>query len=88
MNILDITGFKEQGQALKDIILSQVKDRQKTIIQPHYDVLLMTTKQYDMLQGDPELKQMYQSKDHLYYTPHNVMEVQIKGITEKTILTL
>jgi len=88
MNVLDISGFKEKDQELKKVILEQVKDRQKTIIQPHYDVLLMTTKQYDMLQGDPELRQMYQSKDHMYYTPYNVMEVQIKGITEKTILTL
>lgn len=88
MNVLDISGFKEKGQDLKDVILNQVKDRQKTIIQPHYDVLLMTTEQYDMLQGDPDLRQMYQSTDYMYYTPLNIMEVQVKGHSDNKVLSL
>ena len=75
---LDITNFKQEGEALKIEIAHAVKSTQSVLVQPYPSFITMTVKQYQDLQHDPEMKQMYNSKDHMYATPYNVMEVVIK----------
>lgn len=78
MDTLDITDWKEKGIDLKRAIGRAVEETQTGFLRPLPSILKMTTDQYDMLQHDPDMQQMYQSKDHLYVTPWNVMEVLIK----------
>jgi hypothetical protein len=78
MDTLDVTGFKESGVALKKAIQRAAKDTQSVIIQPYPHIIRMTKDQFDILQHDPEMRGMYQSNEHLYWTPDCIMEVQIK----------
>lgn len=77
-DILDITPWKQKGWELKVEIENAVASTQSIIIQPLPNILIMTKAQYDDLQHDPEMIGAYQSTQHLYLTPHNVMDVVIK----------
>jgi hypothetical protein len=76
MNVLDITDTKLKGEELKKEIWNRVKETQRLVIQTLPDVLRMTQDQFDELKPDMDL--MYQSNLHLYKTPDNVMEVEVK----------
>ena len=76
---LDITGINKTGEELRQAILDGVKDTQGALMMELPDQLIMTREQFNELQPDPELQQMYQSKDFLYHTPLNAMEVWVKG---------
>jgi len=79
LQILDITASKHREiTPLKQEIYNAVKDTQRVIIRELPNQLLMTREQFDLLQEEPEFQRMYESKDFLYYTPMNVMEVRVK----------
>jgi len=75
---IDITPLKETGQALKQAIFNAVKDTQGVILAPLPNVLIMTKAQYDELDPDPEMQKAYKSKDRIYITPLNAMDVVVK----------
>lgn len=78
-NTLDITDFKQDNyEYLRTAIVQAVKDTQSVIIRELPNEILMTKKQFKILQLDPDLQQLYKSKDFLYHTPYNVMELRIK----------
>lgn len=77
-NILDIRGFKESTlETLNAAIQLAVKDTQRVLIRELPNQIKMTPAQYDLLQSDSDLKGDYDTKDKLYRTPMNVMEVVI-----------
>ena len=78
MNNLDIRDAKETGDMLKVAIVNAVADTQKLFEQTLPSVLTMTKAQYMTQQNDPNIMHAFESKDHLYRTPLNVMEVVIK----------
>lgn len=78
MDNLDITGVKKLGLELKEEIANMVKETQSVIVRPYPSFITMTVAQYKSLQHDPEMREMYQSKDHMFATPYNVMEVIVK----------
>jgi hypothetical protein len=78
MTELDMTDCRLKGDELKLEIVNRVKSTQAYIIRPYPDRLIITKDQYQMLQSDPEMQHTWDSKDHLYRTPHNVMELVIK----------
>lgn len=80
MRQLDITPLKEKGDELKKMIIEGVKDTQRIIIQELPSELLMTKEQFNDLQSDPMMQNMFQSNEYLYQTPLNVMEVVVKGV--------
>ena len=79
-NTLDITNLKETGADLIAAILQGVKDTQRTIIQDLPNELLITKAQFNMLQTQPEMYDMFASGEYFYRTPRNVMEVVVKGV--------
>jgi len=76
---IDISGITKTGDELKQEILNAVKDTQGVLMMELPDQLIMTKEQFEELQPDPDMQQMYESKDFLFYTPLNVMEVWVKG---------
>lgn len=82
-NVLDMTKFDELSKdQLKEAILDGVKNTQsEALLMPLPDTLIIRQDQYDLLQDDPDLQNMYQSKDRLYATNLNVMEVRVQGFT-------
>lgn len=86
---LDVTVLNLTGRPLVDEVIKIVGDTQAFFLQPLPSVIVMTSEQYDSLLDEDELQfmseyseildQVKQSKDKLFYTPHNVMEVRIKG---------
>lgn len=77
-NILDIRQFKENTlETLNAAIQLAVKDTQRVLIRELPNQIKMTPAQYDLLQSDSDLKGDYDTKDKLYRTPMNVMEVVI-----------
>lgn len=76
---LDIRHVKTRDKhALMKEIASMVKDTQRYIIRELPNVITMTPKQFDILQNDVNMLGAYNSNEHLFITPHNVMEVVIK----------
>lgn len=73
MNTLDIRDFKETNLTA---ITNAVKDTQRYIIHELPNQIIMTKKQYQVLQHDPDM--LHNEKDHLYITPLNVMEVVVQ----------
>lgn len=79
-NVLDITGILERGDALKQEIVSAVKDTQSVLLTKLPNILLMRPDQFEDLNGGDEMAQMYQSQQRMYVTPQNAMEVVIKEL--------
>lgn len=77
---LDITPFKEKGEALKKTIDLAVKDTQSVIVRSYPNKLIMTLNQYNDLTGKPGLlREEYEGQEFfLYRTPYNIMEVEIE----------
>lgn len=76
---LDIRHLKQRDKhALMKQIAEMVKDTQRYLIRELPNTITMTTKQYDLLQNDPNMLGAYDSNEHLFVTPHNAMEVVIK----------
>jgi hypothetical protein len=77
-NELDITELREHGVALHEAICNAVKDTQGLILAPLPDVLVMTARQYEELDPLGGMASAYQSKDRIYMTPMNAMDVVVK----------
>lgn len=78
---LDISDFPQTtGQALHTAIVQAVKDTQRLVIQELPGELHMSRNQFDILQTNPELQGLYDSKEFIYYTPLNAMEVRVKPL--------
>ena len=75
---LDITDLKDKGVKLATAIHEAVKHRQSVLVQEHYNELLVTQDQYEDLMKWSGMIPMYGSKDMLFKTPDNIMEVRIK----------
>ena len=78
MKVLDITLFRETGKELSDAIELAVSDTQRVLIQELPSEILMTQAQFRELSDLAKLPKMYDSKDRLYQTSKNVMEVKVK----------
>lgn len=87
MKQLDITSFGEKGVALTDAIQNAVKDTQRVVVQPYPYEILMTNEQHTDLESIGALDSMFESKDQIYMTKYNVMEVKIKGEGNQLIWT-
>lgn len=82
---LDITSWKQKGQALKEAIEKEVKGLSETLISiPLPSKILMTQAQYDDLMKLGNMSNMFHSEDQMYRTPHNVMEVRVANRTKLT----
>lgn len=82
---LDITGWKQKGQELKDAIDKECKGLSETLIAiPLPSKILMTQAQYDDLMKLNALPNMYHSEDRMYLTSHNVMEVRVANRSRLT----
>lgn len=77
-NVLDITDLKETGVELMQAIHDAVKDTQSVIITTLPNVLIMTSAQFESLDPYGEIVSTYRSKDRVYITPLNAMDVVIK----------
>lgn len=78
MKTLDITEFREKGRELFEAIEKAVGDTQRVLIQDLPNEILMTNTQFDDLNSLSGFTQMYKSKDRLFQTRYNVMEVRVK----------
>lgn len=77
--VLDITSFMESSQPeLHSAVVKAVDDLQRVIIQEPYNELLITKKQFEILQKDPAMLPMYASNQFLYRTPNAIMEIRVK----------
>lgn len=78
---LDISEFPQKsGQSLHTAIIQAVKDTQRLVIQELPSELHMSRDQFDILQTNPELQGLYDSKEFIYYTPEAIMEVRVKPL--------
>lgn len=78
MKTLDITDWKQTGDALKLEISNAVLATQSTLIQDLPSELLMTATQFIDLSDDPDMLPMHGTTEKLWLTPHNVMEIIVK----------
>lgn len=72
---LDMRGVPEFGRELKDTILRSVEHTQKFIVQELPNWLILSHKQFVSLLDYTQ--EMYQTKDRMFITPLNVMEVDV-----------
>jgi len=77
-NELDVSDLRERGEELKQAIFNAVKDTQGIIMSPLPNVLIMTAEQYMDQDPNPEMMPAYKSKDRLFITPLNAMDVVVK----------
>ena len=78
MNTLDITSWKLHGQELSDRIIKEVKSFAKSkLLVPIPDILMMTQDQYDDLNRQNGMYDVFYTEDKMYRTPYNVMEIRI-----------
>lgn len=79
-NPLDITTYSTLAKDdLKAMIVHDVeKTQSSSIIRPLPDSLIMRHDQYDLLQDDPDMSEMYEVKDQMYRTPLNVMLIRVE----------
>lgn len=77
-NTLDITSLTERGEALKQAIFNAVKDTQAIIMAPLPNELIMTAAQYEDQDPLGDMAQAYKSKDRVYITPLNAMDIVVK----------
>lgn len=77
---LDIRSLKiRDRQELMMEITNMVKDTQRYIVRELPNTITMTRKQFNILDGDAAmLGTTNDNSEHLFRTPHNVMEVIIK----------
>lgn len=77
---LDIRTIKiKEKRALIKLIGEMVNDTQRYIVRELPCIITMTRKQFDILDGDAAmLGTTNDNSEHLFRTPHNVMEVVIK----------
>ena len=75
---IDIRDWKEVGEDLKQAIEQAVKNTQAVIIRELPHTIVMTGKQYDMLQTDPEMRGFWTDQQRVYVTTQNAMDVIIK----------
>lgn len=76
-NILDVTPLKQTGLDLHKAIVKAVKDYSTSGYLP--DRIKMTPKQFEVLSGYGHMMGTQDiSKEHLYRTHYNVMEVDVK----------
>lgn len=92
MTTLDATEFKETGKDLITKIAKEVKATQSTVIRELPNELLITQSQFDDLMRQKEGRSYISAIDnpfhnhiigkvqkaHIFYTPHNVMDVKVK----------
>jgi hypothetical protein len=78
MTELNITDCPLKGKALRQEIVDRVKATQSVIIRTLPDLLILTKEQYKDLEHDPQMIDMHQSKERIYATQYNVMELSIK----------
>ena len=70
-------------EELKQKIVVDVEATQsKSLVLPLPDAIIMRTDQYDLLQDDKDLFNAYDSKEYIYTTPLNAMEVRIQGFND------
>ncbi len=76
-DILDIRHLTETGDELKKKILVMIDDTQSPLlITPLPNLLVMTGRQYDQMQTDPDMLGRY-SESRIYVTPLNAMDVRV-----------
>lgn len=85
---IDITPEREvDREKLRAIIFNAVKDTQSAVLlAPLPHLLVMTKAQYDILDPDPDDPEVddpyivaaYRSKDRIYLTPLNAMDIVVK----------
>jgi len=77
---LDITHYSTLPvDELKAMIVHDVeKTQSSSITVPLPDSLIIRQDQYDLLQDDPDMSQMYEVKDQMYRTPLNVMLIRVQ----------
>lgn len=76
---LDITPLKQSGLDLHKAIVKGVKDHGNSISGYLPDRIKMTPKQFEILSGYGHMMGTQDiSKEHLYRTHYNVMEVDVK----------
>lgn len=80
--VLDARVSKLDGDKLKEEIFESVKHSQRgQLYRELPSVLIISHKQFVSLQDD--LPQMHDSKERFYYTPLNVMEVEVDETLDK-----
>lgn len=82
LNTLDLTGFKQKGQALHEAIVSECKRIHKTgnagFSLPQYNLIKMTQDQYDdLIKLSRGMVDQFHDDSMMYRTPYNVMEVRV-----------
>jgi hypothetical protein len=77
MTSLDVTDCRLRGDALRVEIVNRVKDTQRLVLQPLPDMLILSRDQYEDLEHDASMLSTSDSKDRLYNTGMNVMELKI-----------
>lgn len=77
MTKLDVTDCKLKGTALQVEIVNRVKDTQRLLMSPLPDILILSRDQYEDLEHDASMLSTQDSKDRLYNTGLNVMEIKI-----------
>ena len=85
LNTLDITSFKQKGQELHDQIVRECK-RLDNMNFAQYNLILMTQTQYDDLNAQAGMYDVFYTEDKMYQTPYNVMEVRIDKPKRPTFL--
>lgn len=75
---IDISDLKETGPELHQAICNAVKDTQGIIMTPLPNVLVMTVAQYIDLDPYGDMIGAYRSKQRIYITPLNAMDIVVK----------
>lgn len=75
---LDMRNVKELGLELNTLIQQGVKDTQSVVERPLPHTLVITGKQFDSLQTDPDMRGFWSTQERIFVTPLNVMDVVIK----------
>ncbi len=77
---IDITPLgKMTAEELHTAITNAVRDTQSAVLlTPLPSYLIIRTDQFELLAPSPDMQQMYGSKDFVYITELNAMEVRVK----------
>jgi hypothetical protein len=75
---IDITPLTQTGMELQQAIFDAVKDTQGAIMTPLPNVLVMSAEQFQDQDPLGGMIMAYKSKDRVYITPYNAMDIVVK----------
>lgn len=74
-DVLDIKDWQQEGDDLKAAIYEAVKKTQVPIMLPLPNQLVMTAKQFDMLKSDDDMSGAWSTKEQIWRTDYNCMDI-------------